>query len=56
MTTATFNRGKETPGTFRYDEVPPKGQAPVAGTLYLKKYFVEQLGNPDNVTITIEAS
>lgn len=52
---ATFKRGKETPGTFRYEEVPPKGTPPIAGTVYLKKYTVEQLGNPESITITITA-
>lgn len=51
----TFRRGKETPGTFKYDEVTPKGAPPVSGSLYLKKYVVEQLGEPDTIKVTIEA-
>jgi hypothetical protein len=52
--TAVFRKAKETPGTFKYDEVPPKGQPPVSGSLYLKKYIAEQLGDAETLTVTIK--
>jgi hypothetical protein len=54
MTTANFVFDKETPGTWKFKEQPPKGQPPMSGSLYLKKHVVEQLGEPEVLTVTVE--
>lgn len=38
--TITIRLEKPTKNTFKYQEVPEDGEAPVAGTLYLQKWFV----------------
>ena len=49
----TFVFQKETPGTHRFAEVEVKGEAPVMGTLYVKKHVIQQLGEPETLTVTI---
>lgn len=39
--TATFFFEDTTPNTVKFEEVPARGQAPMSGRLYLKKYVVE---------------
>ena len=47
-------RGKETPGTVRFQEQEPD-QDPKVGTLYVKKAASLRLGNPTRIRVTIEA-
>lgn len=50
----TFEQEKETPGTVRYSEEGDKDKHSV-GKLYLKKAAAKKLGNPDSITVTINA-
>ena len=50
--TIKFNKEKETKGTFVYTE---EGDTPKVGTLYLKKPAAAELGNPESITVTIQA-
>ena len=52
--TINFEMEKDTPGTRRFKEVPPVGQPPVIGTIYIKKTNV--LSTSDKLVVTIEAS
>ena len=38
--TVTIRLEKPTKNTFKYEEVSEDGEAPIAGTLYLQKWFV----------------
>lgn len=48
-----FEQEKETKNTIRFNEVEGDGP-PVIGTLYVQKYILRRLGNPDTLTVTIE--
>lgn len=56
MTTVNFEFERKTPGTWRFKEKTAKGQPKNIGTLYLQNHLVEQLGEPEKVTVTVEAS
>jgi len=48
-----FIKERETKNTIRYQE--DAGDDPqVVGTLYIQKWAVKQLGNPDRITVTIK--
>lgn len=50
----TFQVEKETKNTVRFKEVnPPEHQ--VIGTLYVQKSVIQEMGNPKELTLTIEA-
>ena len=53
--TTSFVLEKETKNTRKFEEVPEPGQPPIVGSLYLQKFVLERLGNPETVTITITA-
>jgi len=53
--TLQFNIEKTTPNTVRYAEVVPDGDPAVIRTMYLQKFAAKQLGNPDSITVTIDA-
>lgn len=48
----SFTKERETKGTFVYAE-DETDDAPVVGTLYLKKHAAKKLGDPETITITI---
>ena len=50
--TIKFKKEKETKGTFVYAE---ESDTQKVGTLYLKKAAAAELGNPEALTVTIEA-
>ena len=50
-----FQRERETKNTVRYEEQVTDAP-PVVGTLYLQKYALNRLGNPDRLRVTIEAA
>lgn len=50
---AVFKKDKETKGTVRFEETPPEGSAPIVGSLYVKKHALQQMGNPDELIVTI---
>ena len=55
MLELTFERERETKNTVRYEERVTDAP-PVVGTLYLQKYALNRLGNPDCLRVTIEAA
>ena len=46
-----FEYEKETKNSVRYQEVPEEGKAPIAGTLYVQKWFA---GSTKNIAVTID--
>jgi hypothetical protein len=50
----TLKRAKETKNTVRYEE-PEGGEPPIIGTLYLQKWATHRLGDPEMVTVTVDA-
>jgi hypothetical protein len=50
--TATLNRSRETKNTVRYEE-PETDQPLVIGTLYVHKWAVKRLEDPEAITVTI---
>ena len=55
MLDLSFQRERETKNTVRYEEQVTDA-ASVVGTLYLQKYALNRLGNPDCLRVTIEAA
>ena len=55
MTTksATFAKTKETKNTIKFDEIPADGEAPIIGSLYVKKY-VFGTNAPDEIAVRID--
>jgi hypothetical protein len=49
----TLHRAKETKNTVRYEE-PESGDPPVIGTLYVQKWAMHRLGDPETLTVTLE--
>jgi hypothetical protein len=49
----TLRRAKETKNTVRYEE-SEGDQPPVIGTLYLQKWAVHRLEDPETITVTVE--
>ena len=54
MLELSFRRERETTNTVRYEEQVTDAP-PMVGTLYLQKYALNRLGNPDSLRVTIEA-
>lgn len=50
---AKFKFRNETPGAIRFEEETPKGQAPMSGGFYLKKYAAEQLGSYGTIYVYV---
>jgi hypothetical protein len=48
-----LSRAKETKNTVRYEE-PASDQPTVIGTLYVQKWAVHRLEDPETITVTIE--
>ncbi|MEP4484217.1 MAG: hypothetical protein ABJ013_01200 [Halioglobus sp.] len=42
---------KETKNSVRYKELPPEGEAPIVGSLYVQKWFA---GKTQTLEVTIE--
>lgn len=51
----TLHRAKETKNTVRYEE-PESDQPMVIGTLYVQKWAVHRLEDPEIITVTIASS
>jgi hypothetical protein len=51
----TLNRARETKNTVRYEE-PETDQPLVIGTLYVHKWAVKRLEDPEVITVTIAAA
>jgi hypothetical protein len=50
-----FVTEKDTPGTRKFKEVHEGGRAPI-GSLYITKEFLDKIGNPTTITVTVSAS
>ena len=50
--TIRLSRARETTNTVRYEE-PSSDQPTVIGTLYLQKWAVHRLEDPETITVTI---
>jgi len=50
---AKFKKERETKNKVRYEE---EGDSPVIDKLYVSKTSVKELGDPEELTVTIEAS
>ena len=55
MLELSFQRERETKNTVRFEEQVTDAP-PVVGTLYLQKYALNRLGNPDCLRVTVEAA
>jgi hypothetical protein len=53
---AKYTREKDTKNMVQYLEVVPKNEEPVTRSIYISKAAVKELGDPDNITVTIKAS
>jgi len=51
----TLTRAKETKNTVRYEETTGS-EPPIVGTLYLQKWAVHRLEDPEAITVTIEVA
>jgi hypothetical protein len=51
----TFKRERETKNTVRFDEQQPEGGAPSIGALYLQKHAARDLGDPEQLSVTVAA-
>ena len=51
----SLRRAKETKNTVRYEE-PESDQPIVIGTLYVQKWAVHRLEDPETITVTIEGA
>ena len=52
----TFKRERETKNTVRYEEeASESGEPPVVGTLYLQKWALKRLGDPEIIRVVVEA-
>ena len=51
--TVEFVAEKETKNTVKFEEVPEIGQPELMGTLYLKKFVSQRLGDPETITVTV---
>jgi hypothetical protein len=55
MLELSFQRERETKNTVRFEEQVTDAP-PLVGTLYLQKYALNRLGNPDWLRVTIETA
>ncbi len=53
--TLTFTREKDTKNTVRYREVVPDGDPGVVGSIYVQKFALKELGQPEQLTVVIRA-
>lgn len=53
--TVSFTRERETKNTVRFQEVTDDGPS-VIGILYVQKFALKKMGDPDYLTVTIEAN
>ena len=51
----TLHRARETKNTVRYEE-PESDQPMVISTLYVQKWAVHRLEDPEAITVTIEGA
>jgi hypothetical protein len=52
-----FRRERETKNTIRFEEVESEsGDPPVIGSLYLQKWAVKRLGDPQKLKVMVDAN
>ena len=50
-----FAKERETKNTVRFQEVEsPAGDPPVVGTLYVQKWVLNRLDNPERIAVAIQ--
>jgi hypothetical protein len=54
-TTVKFKEVRQTKNTVRFDEVVADGDPTAIGSLYVQKFTLKELGNPETLTVTLEA-
>ena len=52
----TFKRERETKNTVRFQEEQREGATPSIGALYLQKPAAQDLGDPEQLTVTVAAA
>lgn len=52
----TFDRERETKRTVRFAERVDDDQPEQIGTVYVQKHALAAIGNPEAITVTIEAA
>jgi hypothetical protein len=50
-----FERERETRNTVRFHELAGEDAEPLVGSLYVRKEALAQLGDPDELTVTVHA-
>jgi len=51
-----LRKERETKNTVRFEEIESEsGEPPVIGTLYLQKWALKRIGNPDTVVVVVKA-
>ncbi len=54
--TIQLKKERETKNTVRFEETEnEEGNPPLVGTLYVQKWALKRLGNPEKVTLRLEA-
>lgn len=53
--TATFVRERETKNTIRFAEEENQEGPPIVGTIYIQKYALRRIGDPEKIVLTIRA-
>ena len=54
--TIHLRKERETKNTIRFEELEnEEGNPPLIGTLYVQKWALKRLGNPEKVTLRLEA-
>lgn len=54
--TIQLRKERETKNTIRFEEMEnAEGNPPLIGTLYVRKWALKRLGDPDQLTLTLEA-
>ena len=52
-----FVKERETKNTVRFQEVEnPDGEPPAVGTLYIQKWVLKRLDNPERIAVAIRPS
>lgn len=51
----TFWRSRQTRNKVVYEEERMRGRPPVIGTMYVSKDWLDAVGNPDEITVTLAA-
>ena len=53
IATLTFWRSRQTRNKVVFEEERTRGKAPVIGTMYVSKDWLDAAGNPEEITVTV---